>query len=370
MHEIQRQQAEIVFQEKGVEAALFASLFSVTWLTGYAPSVHLGPEPTAGGPALLWFSGGAWTLIVTDREEGQARQSGCQVAVYPGMTLTEPLNGPAHLADRLRETVESSQIKGNVGVEEQSLPVFQSSALRDALPRGTQVLPIDGWFNAVRAVKTSEEIEKIRASLRLSRVGHAAARGLQLAGQREIDVWTAVQSAVEREAGEQLALGNNCFVGRRAEGGGGFPSTEKIRPDDTLILDLSARRAGYWGASTVTYPAGRSSAEQSRMFQVVKNGLDLAISLAKPGAIPREIDRSVRETITQAGYPDYPHHTGHGVGASGHEEPRITPYNQAPLQPGMIVALEPAVYLPGQAGVRLEHVVLITNQGNEILFEA
>jgi Xaa-Pro aminopeptidase len=83
--------------------------------------------------------------------------------------------------------------------------------------------------------------------------------------------------------------------------------------------------------------------------------------------VAREIDQKVRDFIAQAGYPVYPHHTGHGVGASGHEAPRIVPYNDEVLQEGMVIMLEPGIYFPGETGVRLEDAVLVNAGGAELL---
>ena len=103
------------------------------------------------------------------------------------------------------------------------------------------------------------------------------------------------------------------------------------------------------------------------MHQTATAALEFAISLVKPGAVASEIDRRVRQFIAGAGYPVYPHHTGHGVGVSGHEEPRIVPYNDVRLEPGMVIMLEPGIYFPGETAVRLEDALLVTEDGAELL---
>ena len=103
------------------------------------------------------------------------------------------------------------------------------------------------------------------------------------------------------------------------------------------------------------------------MHRTVAEALDLAISLARPDAIAKDIDQTVRQFIIDAGYPTYPHHTGHGIGVIGHEAPRIVPHSDEVLQAGMVIMLEPGIYFPHETGVRLEHAVLITDDGAEIL---
>jgi Xaa-Pro aminopeptidase len=103
------------------------------------------------------------------------------------------------------------------------------------------------------------------------------------------------------------------------------------------------------------------------MHKAVSDTLDFAISLIKPGAVAREIDEQVRQFLANTHYPVYPHHTGHGVGVTGHESPRIVPYNDEVLSEGMVILLEPGIYVPGQTSVRLEDAVLVVADGAEVL---
>jgi len=103
------------------------------------------------------------------------------------------------------------------------------------------------------------------------------------------------------------------------------------------------------------------------MHQTVTDALELAISMVRPGIKGQEIDQRVRHLIASAGYPDYPHHTGHGIGVSRHEAPRIVPYSEEVLEEDMVIMLEPGIYIPGESGVRLEDGILVTADGAEIL---
>jgi Xaa-Pro dipeptidase len=360
MHEEQRQRAQDHLRAQGIEQALFASPASVTWLTGFAPPVQLGPNLFAGGPALVWYAGGEWSLIVLDNYAGDATASGCPVVGYRGYTIDAPIASHDALAATLRATLGG--VGGRVGIEERALPLFLRAELTAA-----ELLPIDGALVPLRMVKTAEELAKLRRNFKLIEVGHAEARQAVRPGRREIDVWADIHSAIQRFAGQRVPLGNDCVVGHRKANIGGWPLELEIQSGDSLIVDLSTVLQGYWSDSCATYYAGEPSPRQIAMHQTATAALEFAISLVKPGAVASEIDRRVRQFIADAGYPVYPHHTGHGVGVSGHEEPRIVPYNDMRLEPGMVIMLEPGIYFPGETAVRLEDALLVTEDGAELL---
>lgn len=298
--------------------------------------------------------------------EGYAQAAAaCSVPVLPyaDYTIAAPITSAANLAAVLRELTADDAAPGAIGAELNDLP----AALVNVLPAHTTLTPIDGRLEPLRRRKTAEELAKLRANFALVAVGHAAARSAVRPGNREIDVWNAVESAIQAHAGERVAVGNDCTVGYREMNIGGWPATWPIRPGDSFILDLSTQLHGYWSDSCATYYAGEPSAQQRAMHTTAAAALELAISLARPGAVAGAIDAEVRRFIADAGYPVYPHHTGHGVGATPHEEPRIVPYNRLTLEPGMVVMLEPGIYLPNETAVRLEHAVLITEGAPSVL---
>ncbi len=363
MHVEQRDRAQHLLAARGIERALFASRASVLWLSGFAPPVNLGPNPFAGGPPLLWYAGGTWTLIVMEGHAAAAAASGLPVVSYPDYTIAAPITSAANLATALRSATAADAASGPIGAELVALP----AAFAHALPDGSTLTAIDGWLEPLRRRKTAEELAKLRANFDLVAVGHRAAPAAVRAGNREIDVWNAIETAIQAAAGERVAVGNDCTVGYRDMNIGGWPGEWPIRTGDSFILDLSTQHGGYWSDSCATYYAGEPSAKQLAMHRVAAAALELAIKRARPGVIAGVIDADVRRFIADAGYPVYPHHTGHGVGVTPHEEPRIVPYNRLALEPGMVVMLEPGIYFPGETAVRLEHAILITEGAAEIL---
>lgn len=368
MHREQRERAARRLAQDGIEQAIFASPLSVRWLTGIDV-----PGGSAENPALLWYDEGEFTLLVENGFAAQAAsfgsQKGCHVRDYLGYTIQQPIDRPGHLARLLAEVAEAGVEDTDViGIEAQSLSMHLWWAVRQLFNGSYDLTPIDGWLEPLRAIKTAEEIATIRDGFRLTDIGHIAGRAAVQAGAREIDVWTAVQSAVEQAAGKRMQLGNDCIVGHRPTNNiGGPPGDIAIRPDDSFILDLSVIHNGYWTDSCATYYAGTPTAQQVTLHKFVEEALDYAISLVKPGAVAKEIDQKVRDFMARGGYDVYPHHTGHGIGLTGHEAARIVPYNEEIIQPGMVLMLEPGIYFPGVTSVRLEDGLLVTETGVEVL---
>ena len=369
MHSEQRQRTRDLLRSRGVNRALFAHPHSITWLTSFAPAIQLGPNLFAGGPPLVWYEDGHFTFILMegmiDASSGVADEPDCEIVTYPGYTYQGPIDGPAGLRTALQNVAGRPTGSEPLGVELNSLPLALGIMLRQAGWETMQA--IDDWLIDLRMVKTPEELAKLRANFALTDIGHVAAWRTVKPGRREIDIWTEIHSAVERAAGHRVPLGNDCVVGSRQANIGGWPEDRILEDRDAIIIDLSTVDLGYWSDSCATYYATEPTPAQQQAHQTVLDALDAAIAMVRPGVRACDIDRATREMITSAGYPEYPHHTGHGVGVSGHEAPRITPYNEQVLEPGMVIMLEPGIYLPGEFGVRLEDALLVTADGAEIL---
>ena len=133
-----------------------------------------------------------------------------------------------------------------------------------------------------------------------------------------------------------------------------------------IISDLVPRHWGYWGDTYNTCVVGEPTAEQRRLFEGIATALAEGIDNVRPGVRSCDLDASLRKRILRLNG-GYPHHSGHGLGVTWHEEPRMVPYNPLPLQPGMVIALEPGIYFKGSFGLRLEHTILVTDKGAETL---
>jgi Xaa-Pro dipeptidase len=355
------------FGARGFTAALLSNPWTVAWLTGYAPPIQIGPSPFEGGPALAWWAGGELTLIASDAEAVAARATGAEVREYAGYTIDEPLDVVERQAAALREKLGGWDGRGaTVAVELRFLPAALAGILHDSLS-GATLRPVDGQLEPLRAVKTPEEIIKLRAALALCDQSQADMQMLIQPGVSEISLWGELKAGLEVQAGGRLPMLADLVAGVRTGEMGGLPGANVLQEGDPVIADIVPRLDGYWGDICGTHFVGAPSAEMAKIRGVVHDALRRGMDAVRPGVIARDLDAMLRGVITASGYPVYPHHSGHGVGVSFHEEPRLVPYNDMVLAPGMVIAIEPGIYLPGVGGVRLENVVLVRADGCELL---
>ncbi len=141
-----------------------------------------------------------------------------------------------------------------------------------------------------------------------------------------------------------------------------------LSPGDAVILDLYAPKKRYWCDMTRTVFYGSVTQKQQVVYELVKKANETAIAMIRPGVLPSQVDEAARDVIRKGGYGDYfTHRLGHGCGLDCHEPPSISQDTEAPLLSGMVFSVEPGIYLPGEFGVRIEDLVLVTETGCRVL---
>ncbi len=354
-------------EERKLSSMLLSHPATIAWLTGYAPPIQTGPNPFEGGAALGWWHEGRLILLLSDNEGSAAYASGAEVLEYAAYTIEGPAAGFRNQGAALKGLLSGSvEGRARVGVELDFLPASYLDAVKQIL-EGADLVPIDSNLDQLRAVKSSEEIKLIRAALALCDLAQAETIRLLRAGISEIELWSQVKGRLEVAAGGRLPVLADFVGGLRTAEIGGLPGSYVLAEGDALIADVVPRLNGYWGDNCGTHFVGEPLPELRKVYRAVRDALCSAIAVVKPGLRACDLDAQMRQAIGDAGYPVYPHHSGHGLGVTYHEEPRIVPYNTQVLQPGMVIALEPGAYIPGVGGVRLEDVLLVTQDGCEVL---
>jgi Xaa-Pro aminopeptidase len=264
---------------------------------------------------------------------------------------------------------------GSVAFESSQMSVADLETLRELLP-AVSWKPVRDRVESLRSIKDDLEISGIREAIHFAERAFEAFRAQLRLDDTEKDLVDAMETYVRRAGGEKTSFPTIVAVGERAALPHAPPTSKRVGEGNFLLVD--------WGASGTLYKSDltrmlvpRTNSAFSKQDSDPKleavHGLVLkaqqqALSLIRPGARGHDIDAAVRAIFSEAGFGErFGHGLGHGLGLQVHEAPSLRPNSTAVLQPGMVVTVEPGIYLPGWGGVRLEDDVLVTPDGCEIL---
>jgi Xaa-Pro aminopeptidase len=193
-------------------------------------------------------------------------------------------------------------------------------------------------------------------------------RKIMRPGVREKDVAFALEAAMRRRGASGAAFDIIVASGPRGALPHGVASDRKMRRGDMITIDYGAVIDGYHADTTRVFSLGKPTRKGRKIYDIVLEAQIAAVETVGPGVTGEEVDAAARRIITDAGYgKNFGHGTGHGVGLHIHEGPRLAPGVDDVLAPGMMVTVEPGIYLPGWGGVRIEDMVLVTKRGKEVL---
>jgi len=351
----------MVVKASGADAFLLSSPSTITWFSGYHYDFEIGPSPFQLIPAaLLVIPEDATTMILADNESFSCESM--VIKQYASYTFGKPLDFTNNFLQKLFETINENRLSDKIiGIEINSLPFVVADALVSHFPK-LKLVDVTAGIQGLKAVKSVDEIEKIRQTTALCDIGQTAVWKYAREGMSELELFNLVQKDIEAFAGTRIPIMLDLVAGKRTAEGGGMPSNNIIQKNDLVLSDLTPCLNGYWGDTCNTIIVGIPTLKQLYHFSIIKEALQSAIDLIKPGVKACEIDHFLRKKLEAAG--QYGHHSGHGVGTYNHEEPRIVPYNEVLLEHNMVIALEPAIYT-NDYGIRLEHLVLVTETGCE-----
>ena len=259
-----------------------------------------------------------------------------------------------------------------VGVEADYLPVARFTRLQTLAAAGPdtwQLVQTSGIVERLRIIKDDGEIRTLReAGRRLSLVGRELRRLIQ-PGQTELDVAGAIDAAVRSSGFERSAFETIVASGPNAGLPHARPTSRRLQDGDGVVLDFGGVYDGYCVDLTRTIHLGPMSPDFRRLFDAVRMAHGAAVDTVRPGVRPAEIDAAARGVLDRAGLGEaFSHGTGHGLGLEVHEAPRLARESNAdPVKAGMVFTIEPGVYVPGVAGVRIEDDVLVVDGGCELL---
>lgn len=239
-------------------------------------------------------------------------------------------------------------------------------ALKKHAPRA-QFVDISKDLSSLRAVKTAEEIEKLRASERLTCDIWNEASAKFKPGMTELQMARIIKMMMI-ERGEGEAFDTIVCVGKNAAECHHEPDDTIWNGCDPILVDMGVKLNGVCSDMTRNLKPKRTGGLYEQIYQLVLKANLAAIKAAKPGITCKALDKIARDIIRKGGYGKYfGHSLGHGVGYEIHEAPTVSKLGEMVLKPGMLITIEPGIYLEGNLGVRIEDLVLITDDGCEVL---
>lgn len=241
------------------------------------------------------------------------------------------------------------------------------STLRSNLP--LSLCPLDAPIKHLRTIKDASEIKTLRQAAALGSEGYDFLCSILIEGISELEAATELEIFWKRRGGKTVAFDPIIAFGSNSSMPHYRAGKAKLHAGDIILIDIGVNYQHYHSDMTRIAFFGRPNPQLLAVHSIVAQAQAAALKICHPGTTLGDIDSAARDLIISHGYgPNFTHSLGHGVGLDIHEFPtirNIPPMNKIPLQPGMVVTIEPGIYIPGLGGIRIEDTVLITQNGHE-----
>jgi Xaa-Pro aminopeptidase len=324
--------------ERELDRMLVLNLVNIRYLTGFTGS---NGACVCGPGVRLFFTDFRYT------ERAEAEVEGWEIHTI----ANDWLGGIAE------------HLQGRVGFEDDHMSVRLLEKLKEKLPEGVETVPAGGRVEELRRVKDEGELALTEEAAKLADEALRWSVEQGLAGKTEREVARAFEARI-RELG-----GDPSFPAIVAAGPNGAlphaePGEREIGRGELVVFDMGAAIDGYCSDGTRTFATGDPGEEAIEVYEIVRRAQQASLEAIRAGVTGEDVDKVAREVIDAAGHGDrFGHGLGHGVGLELHESPRLSLRSDDVLAPGEVVTVEPGIYLPGQLGVRIEDLVVVTEDG-------
>ena len=312
------------------------------------------------------FTSSAGYLIVTRKdafllvdfrygEAAKEKAAGCNVIVFE------------NLRSCLRDLIDETGIK-TIMLEGSAFTINEAERI-DRFIAGTgaetvKSSELDDIIGRMRIVKTADETANIIEAQRITEKALADTLKLVKEGVAEKDIALELEYRMRKYGAEGISFDLIVIAGKKTSMPHGVPGNYRIKPGDFITFDIGALYNGYHSDMTRTYALGYADEKQKRVYQIVYEAQQKGIEAVRAGVKCCDVDSAAREYIYQSGFEGFfGHSVGHGVGLDIHELPAVSSSSETVLQSGMVITIEPGIYLPGEFGVRIEDMVSVTADG-------
>ena len=261
----------------------------------------------------------------------------------------------------------AQRLSGRAGFDDAHVSVRSHRKLSEAVGEGTELVEAAGLVERLRRVKDAEEVVAITAATELADGVYELLREDGIAGRTERELARRLEQEL-RERGAEPAFPTIVASGPQGALPHAVPRDTEIEPGSLVIVDMGAQLDGYCSDCTRTFAAGEPDGRAGEVYELVRSAQEAALGAVRAGAGCAEVDGVASELIEAAGQGErFGHGLGHGVGLEVHEGPRLAKTAEGKLEAGNVVTVEPGVYLPGELGVRIEDLVVVTDDGADVL---
>ncbi len=351
---------------QGLKALLVSTPANTYYLTGFRAITYTRP--------IILVVSEDPVLVIPELEltHAQARSIVRDIRTYADTNLSG-LGGtsPLHLAlDLALEVVRGQEITPPLGFEPAGLSFEGYAYLRDAF---AGIQPAGGLIEERRIVKDQNELALIRKGCILAEHGMTVEVDASTVGAAEVAIMAEGNAAMLREAAkrfpeEEVTAGSRPVSGEKTVLPHSAPSGRTLRAGDLVIHGTGCAVNGYYSEDERTIFVEKATPEQRRLFEIMRRAQEASIAAIRPGVPCREIDRAARSVIEDAGLgAAFIHRTGHGIGIDYHELPFFAPGDETVLRAGVVMSVEPGIYVPGVGGFRHSDTIVVTDEGCEIL---
>ncbi len=309
----------------------------------------------------VFAAGGQIFLFVDMRYYEMACIAQKKGALSPEITVVD--------SRKQHQTIEQVLSRGvkTLYFEDRRMTCAQCKAWQNRYPTA-EFLPLGDELERMRVIKTKEELRRIRAAQELTTAAYHHVLPLIRKGATESKLALELDFYMRANGAEACAFETIVVSGTKTSLPHGRPENVALTEHSFVTMDFGAKLDGYCSDMTRTVVLGRADARQKEVYQTVLRAQEAALQTAKGGLAGKEVDRTARDVIEAAGYGDsFTHATGHSLGLEIHESPNFSPREENPVPAGAVVSVEPGIYLEGTYGVRIEDMIVLTEDGCENL---
>lgn len=340
--------------QNNLDAAYVSNPVDINYFTGFYS------EPEERILALLVFPDKDPFIFAPQLEVEAAKKAGWDKDVFGYLDHELPF---ALMAEHIKNAAGSPK---KWSIEKDHLSVDKLESIKEQFPDATFPDNLSRYMENAKLIKTEEEIKLLDAAGKEADYAFEVAFKAIKEGRTEQEIVAEIEYAMMKKGVMHMSFDTIVQAGANAANPHGGPEKNPIVPNELILFDLGTIHQGYISDASRTVAFGKPDDKSLDIYKVDLEAQYAAMDAAKPGITAAQLDKVARDVITKAGYGEYfIHRLGHGMGTSEHEFPSIMEGNDMVLEPGMCFSIEPGIYIPNVAGVRIEDCIHITEDGNE-----